>query len=639
MKHIFHTIIFSYLVLCDISIEVVSTNDLHGNIAPQKAVFMNPGFPADIIGGAGLLKYVNDCRKESDSEILIFDAGNFFQGHPYGMSDGGSSIINWMNEVGYTALVPGENDFILGQKNLNELADQANFPFLMSNLICDNCDLKSDNIKPFLIKNISGIKVGILGIVNSGIPDLSLSVNTKGVKFENSIKSVNRWVDFLRNEKVNTIIVLTSSGIPWDREEEYEEYNKKIRDGLIDPYNMNLNSIQIGRYIEHVDVIISGGVSKGYDTPWYDPYSHVYIFQNYGNGSGFGHFTLSYDSDSKIFKGYNTMIDGKVGQTLLANDFLADYESLNKINMINSMAIEKLYNFTDFNNLNENPFKINQNRESYDQWDIPKLGSDSKLDVMTWNCEFFPAAADSTIIAMSEIINDIDVDIIAFQEIKKAAWFEKLLKTLPDYDYVISQNSSFFDQAYIYKKDLFKYIRISEPFSDNDYNFAGRPPLRLDLLMDYKNIEVPLSLINLHMKCCDSGLQRRKKASEMLYNYIKNEINETSYSNFIVLGDWNDDLKDDPAEHCFNPFLNDEKFNFLSDLIDDNVNNATYPKEPYVSFLDHIMTTSDFIDYNNDKLYVQTVFIENYIGGYNIYEKLLSDHRPVMISIPFTSIK
>ena len=639
MKYIFHTIIFTYLVFGDVNIEIISTNDLHGNIAPQKAVFMNPGFPPDIIGGAGLLKYVSDCRKESDSEILIFDAGNFFQGHPYGMSDGGSSIISWMNEVGYTALVPGENDFILGQKNLNNLANQANFPFLMSNLICDNCDLKSDNIKPFLIKNISGVKVGILGIVNSGIPDLSLSINIKGVKFENSIKSINKWVDFLKNENVNTVVVLTSSGIPWDREEEYDEYNKKISSGLIDPYNMNLNAIQMGRYIENVDIVISGGVSKGYNTPWYDPYSHVYIFQNYGNGSGFGHFSLSYDSDSKIFKGYNTMIDGKIGQTLLANDFSADYESLNKINMINSIAIEKLYDFTDFKNLNENPFKINQARKSYNQWDIPKLGSDSNLDVMTWNCEFFPAAGDSTIIAMSEIINDIDVDIIAFQEIKKAAWFEKLLKTLPDYDYVISQNSSFFDQAYIYKKDLFNYIRISEPFSDNDYNFAGRPPFRLDLLVNYNNIKTPLSLINIHMKCCDSGLQRRKKASEMLYDYIKNEIDETSYLNFIVLGDWNDDLKDDPAEHCFNPFLQDEKFNFLSDLIDDNIENATYPKEPYVSFLDHIMTTSDFIDYNNNWLDVQTVFIEDYIGGYNIYEKLLSDHRPVMFSIPFTSIQ
>ena len=48
---------------------------------------------------------------------------------------------------------------------------------------------------------------------------------------------------------------------------------------------------------------------------------------------------------------------------------------------------------------------------------------------------------------MSEIIRDMDVDIIAFQEIKKAAWFEKLIKTLPAYSYVISSNSSFFDQA------------------------------------------------------------------------------------------------------------------------------------------------------------------------------------------------
>ena len=68
-------------------------------------------------------------------------------------------------------------------------------------------------------------------------------------------------------------------------------------------------------------------------------------------------------------------------------------------------------------------------------------------------------------------------------------------------------------------------------------------------------------------------------------------------------------------------FLQDEKFNFLSDLIDDNIENATYPKEPYVSFLDHIMTTSDFIDYNNNKLDVQTVFIEDYIRGYIIFMK------------------
>ena len=129
------------------NIEIITTNDLHGNIAPQKAWFMNPGFPPDIVGGAGLIKYIEQSRNISDSEILVFDAGNFFQGHPYGMVDGGSNIIAWMNRAGYTALVPGANDFVLGSENLNRLANEADFPFLMSNMQCNGCKLNSRNIK------------------------------------------------------------------------------------------------------------------------------------------------------------------------------------------------------------------------------------------------------------------------------------------------------------------------------------------------------------------------------------------------------------------------------------------------------------------------------------------------------------
>jgi len=313
-------------------------------------------------------------------------------------------------------------------------------------------------------------------------------------------------------------------------------------------------------------------------------------------------------------------------------------KNLIKTSTIQKVALKKLYSPLDINSPEQNQFaEISQKKEDYNQWDVPLLGLESHLEVMTWNCEFFPAAGDSTIEAMSEIINDLDVDVIAFQEIKKAAWFEKLVKTLPEYEYVISKNSSFFDQAYIFKKDLFSFIRDLEPFSDNDYNFAGRPPLRLDLLLTHNNLNIPISFLNLHMKCCDSGLKRRKKASKMLYEYLENEI-DNSYSNFIVLGDWNDDLRDDEGEHCFDPFMMDDKYYFLTDRIDDNPDFATYPKEPYVSFLDHIMTTNDFIDLKNPNVNVETVMIEDYIGGYDIYELLLSDHRAVMFSIPFDDL-
>ena len=632
-------IIICISVLYAVKIDVITTNDLHGGIAEQKAWFMNPAYPPDMVGGAGLYKYIEDNRKDSKHSILIFDSGNFFQGHPLGMSDNGKFIIDWMNQVGYTALVPGQYDFTLGQEVLNELADRAEFPFIMSNLICDNCSLTSDNIKKYIIKDIpGGAKIGILGIVNSKIPDLVPSENIKGIEFVNSVISLEEWVPKLKEKGADVIILLTSSGVPWDREDKYHEFELKLNDNVIDPYSVNLSALELGRFAEGIDVIISGGFSKGYNLPWYDPYSHTYIFQNYGNGSGFGHFKLDIDSDSKLFKGYETVVDGRIGQTLLADNFDVDIDQYDWIQEKNNIAVKEVYKKLDFTETeNRLSQKLIQKKIKNTQWEIPKIGEDDKLEVMTWNCEFFPSADDSTIMAMSEVINSLDIDIIAFQEIKEAGWFEKLIKTLPGYDYIISQNSSFFDQAYIYKRNLFKFLREVEPFSENDYNFAGRPPLRLDLLLTYKEMEIPISLINLHMKCCDSGLQRRIKASKMLYNYLDNEIKKYSYSNFIVLGDWNDDLKDSPDEHCFGPFINDNNFYFITDFIDNDLKNASYPKEPYISFLDHILTMSDFIPPN--AVDVETVFVEDFIGGYEVYDRLISDHRPILMSISFKDIK
>ena len=132
------------------------------------------------------------------------------------------------------------------------------------------------------------------------------------------------------------------------------------------------------------------------------------------------------------------------------------------------------------------------------------------------------------------------------------------------------------------------------------------------------------------MKCCDSGLNRRKNASNMLYNYLVNEI-ESGYSNFIVLGDWNDDLKDNYGEHCFDPFINDNRFYFVTEEIVYDLSQASYPKEPYYSFLDHILITRNFLDVYSDYT-IKTIRMGDYMNGYENYEKLISDHLPVLLS-------
>ena len=45
--------------------------------------------------------------------------------------------------------------------------------------------------------------------------------------------------------------------------------------------------------------------------------------------------------------------------------------------------------------------------------------------------------------------------------------------------------------------------------------------MRIDLFRYADSLHY--SIVNLHMKCCDSGLNRRKNASQMLYDYIKNK--------------------------------------------------------------------------------------------------------------------
>ena len=49
---------------------------------------------------------------------------------------------------------------------------------------------------------------------------------------------------------------------------------------------------------------------------------------------------------------------------------------------------------------------------------------------------------------------------------------------------------------------------------------------------------------------------------EMLQKYVSKAL-DNGYSNFIILGDWNDDLRDLPNEHSFQSFFDDKSLKNL----------------------------------------------------------------------------
>ena len=106
----------------------------------------------------------------NNDKILLLDGGNIFQGHPIGIVDSGRTMIEWMNKVGYHAMVPGNYDFLFGLDNLLDLSKKANFSFLSANLFYKNSN--SLIFKPYEIIEFDDVTIGVIGIVNPNLENL-----------------------------------------------------------------------------------------------------------------------------------------------------------------------------------------------------------------------------------------------------------------------------------------------------------------------------------------------------------------------------------------------------------------------------------------------------------------------------------
>ena len=624
---LFVNIIFvSSLFSNSFKLHLLFTNNIHGAIHQVPARFINPEFSPMLAGGAGAYTYVTNLRNEAKASgdfVMLTDAGNIFQGTQLGTNDGGSKIIQWMNWMAYDAFVPGIRDFDQGVENLSRLKKEANFPFLISNL--EGIEGKED----YEILDFNGIKIGIIGLITPFLFDGLLPENHEGVEVSDILKSLNAQIKKIRND-VDLIFVLSHLGVPYDREDEYKSFISDIEQGKSRPVR---NALELAHYTNDVDVIITGGVSKGYNTPWVDPNTHTIVVQNYGNLTGIGHLILNIDQNKKIIENYSFPTERGIMVNLFTDDIWPNNTIQDSIkNWVSSLPSLKKNNYSSLISDKESVDCSSKKAPLYNKVEVPAVGSDELLDIMTWNMERFPLKGDSTMKAVAEIIDDLDVDIIGVQEVIKIGDFAKMMSWLPGYDFILSQQSSFLEQAIIYKKNMFTLLGQDEPFAMDDYYFAGRPPLVADFLFHCGDIKQQICIVNMHLKCCGDGLYRRQQSMKQLHGFLKEKI-ENGENNIIVVGDWNDELQDTGIYQSFSPFINDqENFLFATDRIVRDPSQQSYPTWP--SFLDHIMIGSGYFEVFENKGQIRSVNIEEWIGGWSKYEDLISDHRPILLSIP-----
>ncbi|MCF7827028.1 MAG: endonuclease/exonuclease/phosphatase family protein [Candidatus Marinimicrobia bacterium] len=609
-----------------LKIHLLFTNDLHGGIAPSQAWFMNPEFPPDLGGGASMYTYVQEIRKEAaaeGAEVLLLDGGNIFQGTPLGMADSGRAMIDWMNDMKYDASVIGMQEFMFGMPNIARLDQQSQFPLLGSNL-------SSAEYSPqdHLIKNYQGVKLGIFGLSPANTPNKLLPEQTEGVAFGREISTAKAQVKLLKEQGANCIIGLSNLGVPYQREDEFAEFVDTYEDES-DFGDRLISNLELGHLVPGIDLIVSGGTNAGYNTPWEDPQTHTLIIQGYGGASNIGHIILYIHRSTGTLAGYQEPFSRGVLLTLSTDDIQPDR---NMAKYLTDLEATRSHpgkrDFSQARKSQQTTPSVPLNRWKFD---VPNFGRDNYLEVMTWNMEWFPKAKDSTITAVAEIMQKVNADVYAVQEIGSLEQFAAMMALLPEYDFQVTRQSSFFDQAILYKRAVLAFVGREEPFSHADYNFAGRPPLRLDFVWEVNGQKEPVSIINLHLKCCGNGLERRKKSMEELHEYLSLGM-EFGEENIIVLGDWNDQLDDVGVIQSFTAFLDDpEHFRFATDRIAGDVAQASYPTWP--SFLDHILIARGFFDEFENQSTIQTLPVADWLGSWENYELIISDHRPVLMQL------
>lgn len=270
------------------------------------------------------------------------------------------------------------------------------------------------------------------------------------------------------------------------------------------------------------------------------------------------------------------------------------------------------------------------------------FGSEDTFEVMTWNLENFPKNSTTTINYVTQIVEALDIDLIAIQEISDEASFQQLVSNLPDY-YGYLESTSYDGLALLYKSDATRINNIYRIFDTTAYwNAFPRAPMVIDLT--YKNQQI--YIINNHLKCCGDGVlnlsnsndeeTRRYEAMNLLKTYIDTNLpNE----NVIVVGDLNDVLTDNESNNVFQNVLDDATNYLFSDFDIAQGSSADWSYPSWPSHLDHILITNELFDaFNLNGSKIQVIKIdESLSGGWDEYDENVSDHRPVALKLAIDS--
>jgi len=199
-----------------VCISILHTTDLHGHILPTS----DYDGTVDRGGLARCVTQIRRWRRQNSNSILV-DVGDVYQGTEVSLRNKGELMIDLFNYLKYDAWVIGNHEFDWGIEPFTSALQKSAMPVLGANTTLDRKPAGSSSdsqhpfakIQPFIIKEIAGIKVAIIGITTPGMPFWLPREFTVGIDFQYPVEPVRRAIAKAKSEGADAIVFTGHMGL------------------------------------------------------------------------------------------------------------------------------------------------------------------------------------------------------------------------------------------------------------------------------------------------------------------------------------------------------------------------------------------------------------------------------------------
>lgn len=196
---------------------LLHTNDTHSHLAGIDK-YGNPCFEdSQCRGGMARIAAAIRARKAQSDNVLALDAGDFFQGTLFYSVHKWPVIAAVNAHMPYDAMTLGNHEFDDGCDALKKFLEKTTFPVVGANLKPQpGCPLRNSTIENWIIRQVRGTSVGIVGLANDEVRHLASAC--EHTTFDAAATALRRAVQELQARNVSHIVALTHLGLPADRE-------------------------------------------------------------------------------------------------------------------------------------------------------------------------------------------------------------------------------------------------------------------------------------------------------------------------------------------------------------------------------------------------------------------------------------